>query len=541
MEVKKFKRFFSGLMVIEMGLVLAACSSNSGLSQANTQTMNTYVSNEISTLDSSKYGDTTSSEVLQNSMEGLYRFDKNNKAILAGATSVKHSKDQRVYTFDLRKNAKWSNGDPVTATDYVTAWRRTVDPKNSSLDSDSYAIIKNGTKITQGKAPVNSLGIKALGKYKLQITLAYPIPYLPEILEGAQFYPQNTKLVKKLGSKYGTSSKNLVYNGPFTVTGWTGSNLKWVYKKNPNYWNKKDIVLNKVNVQVVQTPSTGVNLFRSGQLDYAALTSDFVKQYEKNPNFHTRITPTNGYLSFNIKKKVTGNVHIRRAISQAIDKQQLVKTILHQGKAANGIVASDFITDQSTGKDYRQDAGDLVTYNPKNARKEWNLGKKELSKEKINLELLTSDVDDSKRVGEFIQSNLMKNLPGLNLTVKSIPLKSRLANTTNHNYDFVFGTWQPSYEDPLDFLTVGGLFNLQPDYHNDNFWHQIDMAKTTYATNPKKRLQALINAENQLIKKDAFAAPLYQAGVSYLLNKKVTGFQLSPYGNVAYYWNVKIK
>lgn len=541
MEVKKFKRFFSGLMVIEMGLVLAACSSNSGLSQANTQTMNTYVSNEISTLDSSKYGDTTSSEVLQNSMEGLYRFDKNNKAILAGATSVKHSKDQRVYTFDLRKNAKWSNGDPVTATDYVTAWRRTVDPKNSSLDSDSYAIIKNGTKITQGKAPVNSLGIKALGKYKLQITLAYPIPYLPEILEGAQFYPQNTKLVKKLGSKYGTSSKNLVYNGPFTVTGWTGSNLKWVYKKNPNYWNKKDIALNKVNVQVVQTPSTGVNLFRSGQLDYAALTSDFVKQYEKNPNFHTRITPTNGYLSFNIKKKVTGNVHIRRAISQAIDKQQLVKTILHQGKAANGIVASDFITDQSTGKDYRQDAGDLVTYNPKNARKEWNLGKKELSKEKINLELLTSDVDDSKRVGEFIQSNLMKNLPGLNLTVKSIPLKSRLANTTNHNYDFVFGTWQPSYEDPLDFLTVGGLFNLQPDYHNDNFWHQIDMAKTTYATNPKKRLQTLINAENQLIKKDAFAAPLYQAGVSYLLNKKVTGFQLSPYGNVAYYWNVKIK
>ena len=478
-------------MVIEMGLVLAACSSNSGLSQAKTQTMNTYVSNEISTLDSSKYGDTTSSEVLQNSMEGLYRFDKNNKAILAGATSVKHSKDQRVYMFDLRKNAKWSNGDPVTATDYVTAWRRTVDPKNSSLDSDSYAIIKNGTKITQGKAPVNSLGIKALGKYKLQIILAYPIPYLPEILEGAQFYPQNTKLVKKLGSKYGTSSKNLVYNGPFTATGWTGSNLKWVYKK--------------------------------------------------NPNFHTRITPTNGYLSFNIKKKVTGNVHIRRAISQAIDKQQLVKTILHQGKAANGIVASDFITDQSTGKDYRQDAGDLVTYNPKNARKEWNLGKKELSKEKINLELLTSDVDDSKRVGEFIQSNLMKNLPGLNLTVKSIPLKSRLANTTNHNYDFVFGTWQPSYEDPLDFLTVGGLFNLQPDYHNDNFWHQIDMAKTTYATNPKKRLQALINAENQLIKKDAFAAPLYQAGVSYLLNKKVTGFQLSPYGNVAYYWNVKIK
>ncbi|MCT7880510.1 MAG: peptide ABC transporter substrate-binding protein, partial [Lactobacillus crispatus] len=404
-----------------------------------------------------------------------------------------------------------------------------------------YAIIKNGEAISQGKAPVNSLGIKALGKYKVQVTLANPIPYLPQILEGAQFYPQNSKLVKKLGSKYGTSSKNLVYNGPFTVSGWTGSNLKWTYKKNPTYWNKKIVDLNKVNVQVVQTPSTGVNLFRSGELDYTTLTSDFVKQYQNNSSYHTKVTPTNGYLSFNLKRKSTGNVHIRRAISRAINKQQLVKTVLHQGKVSNGIVAANFITDQATGNDYRKDAGDLVTYNAKEAKKEWQLGLKQLGKKKLTLELLTSDIDDAKRVGEFIQSNLMKNLPGLTLRVRSIPLKSRLSNTTNHNYDFVYGTWQPSYEDPIDFLTVGGLFNLAPDYHNANFWKQIDLARSTYATDPQKRLNALVNAEKQLIQKDAFAAPLFQQGTSYLLNKRVKGFQLSPYGNVAYYWNVKMK
>lgn len=385
------------------------------------------------------------------------------------------------------------------------------------------------------------MGIKALGKYKVQVTLANPIPYLPQILEGAQFYPQNSKLVKKLGSKYGTSSKNLVYNGPFTVSGWTGSNLKWTYKKNPTYWNKKIVDLNKVNVQVVQTPSTGVNLFRSGELDYTTLTSDFVKQYQNNSSYHTKVTPTNGYLSFNLKRKSTGNVHIRRAISRAINKQQLVKTVLHQGKVSNGIVAANFITDQATGNDYRKDAGDLVTYNAKEAKKEWQLGLKQLGKKKLTLELLTSDIDDAKRVGEFIQSNLMKNLPGLTLRVRSIPLKSRLSNTTNHNYDFVYGTWQPSYEDPIDFLTVGGLFNLAPDYHNANFWKQIDLARSTYATDPQKRLNALVNAEKQLIQKDAFAAPLFQQGTSYLLNKRVKGFQLSPYGNVAYYWNVKMK
>lgn len=527
-------------MTAAAALVLAACSNNDS-NAAPTKTMNTSVTNEISTLDSSKYGDTTSSEVLQNSMEGLYRFNKKNQPELAGATKVERSKDQKVYTFTLRNNAKWSNGDPVTALDYVTAWRRTVDPKNSSLDADSYAIIKNGEAISQGKAPVNSLGIKALGKYKVQVTLANPIPYLPQILEGAQFYPQNSKLVKKLGSKYGTSSKNLVYNGPFTVSGWTGSNLKWTYKKNPTYWNKKIVDLNKVNVQVVQTPSTGVNLFRSGELDYTTLTSDFVKQYQNNSSYHTKVTPTNGYLSFNLKRKSTGNVHIRRAISRAINKQQLVKTVLHQGKVSNGIVAANFITDQATGNDYRKDAGDLVTYNAKEAKKEWQLGLKQLGKKKLTLELLTSDIDDAKRVGEFIQSDLMKNLPGLTLRVRSIPLKSRLSNTTNHNYDFVYGTWQPSYEDPIDFLTVGGLFNLAPDYHNANFWKQIDLARSTYATDPQKRLNALVNAEKQLIQKDAFAAPLFQQGTSYLLNKRVKGFQLSPYGNVAYYWNVKMK
>ncbi|WP_236629291.1 MULTISPECIES: peptide ABC transporter substrate-binding protein [Lactobacillus] len=503
--------------------------------------MNTATSNEISTLDSSKYGDTTSSEVLQNSMEGLYRFDKKNQPQLAGASKVTRSKDQKVYTYTLRKDAKWSNGDPVVAQDYVTGWRRTVDPKNSSLDSDSYSIIKNGTKITQGKAPVSSLGIKALGKYKLQVTLANPIPYLPQILEGAQFYPQDTKVGKKLGSKYGTSADNLVYNGPFTVNGWTGSNLKWTLKKNPKYWNKKSVKIKRVNIQVIQTTNTGVNLFRSNSLDYVPLSSDFVKEYEHNKDYHTKVTPTNGYITFNLKRKATGNVHLRRAISLAINRKQLVDTILHAGKPATGQVAADFITDASTKKDYREAAGKMVSYNVKDARAEWKQAQKELGKKKMTLELLTSDIDDSKRVGEFIQSNLMKNLPGLTIRVRSIPLKSRLSNTTQHNYDFVFGTWQPSYEDPLDFLTVGGLFNLQQDYHNANFWKQINLAQTSYATEPTKRLNALIKAEQQLVTKDAFVAPLYQAGASYLLKPQIKGFQLSPYGNVAYYWNVTIK
>lgn len=191
-------------MLAGAALFWAACGQKSSTSSSEKQVMNTAVTSEISTLDSSKYGDTTSSEILQNYMEGLYRFNSKGQAKLAGATAVSRSKDQKVYTFTLRKDAKWLNGDAVTVQDYVTAWRRTVDPKNNSLDSDSCQVIKNGTKITAGKKVGSTLGIKALGKYKLQVTLENPIFYLSDLLTGAQFYPQDIKVVKKQGSSYGT-------------------------------------------------------------------------------------------------------------------------------------------------------------------------------------------------------------------------------------------------------------------------------------------------------------------------------------------------
>ena len=311
------KKIASITLLAGAALFLAACGQKSSTSSSEKQVMNTAVTSEITTLDSSKYGDTTSSEILQNSMEGLYRFNSKGQAKLAGATAVSRSKDQKVYTFTLRKDAKWSNGDAVTAQAYVTAWRRTVDPQNNSLDSDSYQVIKNGTNITAGKKAVSTLGIKALGKYKLQVTLENPISYLPDLLTGAQFYPQDNKVVKKQGSSYGTSSSRLVYNGPFKVTGWTGSSIKWTLVKNKTYWNAESVHLTKLNYQVIKTTSTGLNLYKAGDLDYAPVDSDYVKQYQKNKDYHSKTTPTNGYMVFNLKRKTTGNVHVRRAIRRS--------------------------------------------------------------------------------------------------------------------------------------------------------------------------------------------------------------------------------
>lgn len=536
------KRFLAILGTSLVGaMLLAACGNSKSATDSKQQELNVATTAEMSTLNTVKYSDTSSLEALQNSFEGLYRFNAKNKPVLAGAQSVKVSADKKVYTFTLRKNAKWSNGDPVVASDYVYAWRKMVDPKQASPNSQRFLPIKNGVKTASGQLPVDQLGVKAVGKYQLEVELESPISYLPELLTGAPFYPQDQKFVEKMGNKYGTSSTNTVYNGPFVVKNWNGTNLKWNYVKNNNYWDKKDIALKQVNVQVVKDTSTAAKLYQTGKLDYTALSTDYIRQYKNTKGYHTKSIPLTGYMAFNVHRTDTANVHFRKAIAQAFDKNLLVKKVLHAGSPLNGIVPANFAFNAKTGTDYRKDAGDMLTYNLKAAKKQWALAKKELGKDKLSVEILTSDTTESKQVGEYLQSQLEANLKGLTVTVRSIPLKSRLQATTNYDFDIVYGTWQPDYADPVNFISDGGQYHLDDDYHNANFRSLLNQAATTYATDNDKRWATLIKAEKQLIKDDAFTAPVYQGAMAYLLKDKVHGLSISPYGTVLFYRNVTIK
>lgn len=522
-------------------LFLAACGQTKSQQASNKQELNVATTAEMATLNTVKYSDTSSLEALQNTFEGLYRFNTKSKPVLAGAQSVKVSADKKTYTFTLRKDAKWSNGDPVVASDYVYAWRNMVDPKQASPNSQRFLPIKNGLKTATGELPVDQLGVKALSKYQLEVQLEAPISYLPELLTGAPFYPQDQKFVEKTGSAYGTSAAKTVFNGPFVVKNWTGTNLKWNYVKNKDYWDKKAVSLKQVNVQVVKDTSTAAKLYQTGKLDYTALSTDYIRQYKSTPGYHTKSIPLIGYMAFNVHRPDTASVHFRKAIAQAYDKQLLVKKVLHAGSPLNGIVPANFAFNSQTDTDYRKDAGDMLTYNLKAARKQWALAKKELGKDKLSVEILTSDTTESKQVGEYLQSQLEANLKGLTVTVRSIPLKSRLQATTNYDFDIVYGTWQPDYADPVNFISDGGQYHLDDDYHNANYRNLLNQAATTYATDTNKRWATLIKAEKQLIKDDAFTAPVYQGAMAYLLKDKVHGLNISPYGTMLFYRDVTIK
>jgi len=299
---------------------------------------------EITTLDSSKAIDDTSLTQISNFNEGLYRIGNKSKILPGIAKQVTESKNGKKYIFTLRKDAKWSNGDKVTAQDFVYAWQRTVNPKTASEFAYLYSGIHNADKISAEKASVKTLGIKATGKYKLTVTLDTPIPYFKLLMGFPSFFPQNQKVVEKYGSKYGSSSKDMVYDGPFIQKGWTGSNLSWKMIKNPNYWDKTSVKLTQMNFQVIKDTTTGLNLYNSKKLDETTLSGSQVAQYKNNKNFVSRKLAQTSYIEFNQSKNtVLKNKKIRQALSLAIDRDQLTGKVLADGSvSATGFVSSGF-------------------------------------------------------------------------------------------------------------------------------------------------------------------------------------------------------
>lgn len=386
-----------------VGLLLAGCgstkASSSGENAGNlsgnmskTQVLNwSENGGDITTLDSSLATDVISSTMISNSQEGLYRLGNNSKVTPGIATGTTESKNKLIYTFTLRKNAKWSNGDPVTAQDFVYAWRRTVNPKTASQYAYLYSGIKNADKISSGKANVDTLGIKADGKYKLTVTLEKPLEYFKLLMGFDVFFPQDQKVVQEYGKDYGTSSAKMVYDGPFKMTGWKGTNSTWALVRNNSYWDKKHVYLDKINDQDVKSTTTGFNLFQSGKLDMAILSGQQVKNEKNNKKMVIRKSSRLNYLEFNEKKvKELSNTKLRQAMSLTLDRKQLVNDVLGDGSVQpKGFVTTDLAKDPTTGKDFATEnaTASSTDYNPTKAKQLWEEGLKETGKKSLTLTL----------------------------------------------------------------------------------------------------------------------------------------------------------
>lgn len=495
-------------------------------------------STAIPAMDSVKASDTVSFTTMNNVMEGLYRLDPNQEVVPGmadGEPTV--SDDGLTYTFKIR-DAKWSNGDPVTANDFVYAWKKAMDPATAS-EYGPYMMegkIKGAADIIAAAAEkkdvdLNTLGVKALDEKTLEVTLEKPIPYIKSLLAFPTFYPQNQKFVEEQGDKYAQKAENLIFNGPFVLSDWDGStDSEWSYIKNKDYWDADTVKLEKVQWNVLKDPQAQANAFETGEVDITGkLSSDVVPQYEGDERLVKWLEPTLAWLKMNQKdNKALQNPDIRKAIAQAINKQDYVDGVLNNGSiVANYAVPNEFVKNEETGKDFRDINGNkLLPYNVDAAKKAWKKGLAALGTDTVELRYLTDDTETAKKTAEYIKSQLETNLKGIKISVESVPFSVRIDRQNKQDYDLQLALWGPDYLDPMTFsdLWVTGSGNNKMSYSNPKYDKLIKDAQTTLAQSPVERYKALAEAERILLEEDAAIAPIYQRSSNVLVSEKVKNF-----------------
>ncbi|TPR45501.1 peptide ABC transporter substrate-binding protein [Apilactobacillus micheneri] len=512
--------------------LLVACGNNSG-KESSSKLVQWQQSANLTTLDSSKATDVTAAGTLNNSNEGLLMSGENNTVKPGVAENYKVSKDGKTYTFNLR-HSKWSNGKPVTAKDFVYGWQRTVNPKTASQYSYLFDHVKNATEIGKNKAPLSSLGVKADGDYKLVVSLTKPQTYFKYLVAMYPFYPQSEAVVNKYGNSYGTNSNNMIYNGPFKVTGWTGTNDSWKLVKNADYWNAKNIKFDGVKFNVQKDPNTALNQYQTGGLDVDTLSGkQQVNEFKNSKELHNNNVASTFYIEMNEKTNpVFRNANIRKAISLAVDRKQFTQDVLGDGsKPAVGYVSPGM--SKRNGKDFTDDAGtkEGVSYNLAEAKKLWAKGLKETGKKSVNVSMLSDDTSAGKNTTEYLQTALEK-LPNLKVTAQNIPFKSRLSRSQNGQFDMVVSAWGADFPDPVSYLS---LFTSDSAYNNGKWSNKeydalVQNAEGKDSNNAGKRWDDLVRAE-KLLMSDQGIIPIYHQVQPIVIKSRVQGIQFFPTGS----------
>lgn len=533
-----------GALVFSATLLITGCGgggketdSSGGDKQeaGETRPLSFMEESEIGSMDTIYTQDEPSINAQSNVFEGLYQLDKDDNVIPAVAKDMPEiSEDGKTYVIELREDAKWTNGDPVTAHDFIFAWRKLVNPeKQANYVFLTDGMIENATDIINNGMDPKELGVKALDDYTVEIKLEKPVPYFTSLLAFSPFFPQNEKFVTEKGSDYGTSSENIVSNGPFIMKNWDQSSLTWDLEKNPDYYDADKVKSDLLKFQVIKETNTAFNLFESGDLDIAFLSGELAQQNADHPEYEaiqrSKIYSIRMNQIRNGKNSIFANENVRKAVAYAIDKKGLVENILADGsKEIYGYIPWNFVFNPTTKADFREDAGELVVTDVEKAKEYLAKAEAELQG-KVEMELLAKDGDSDKKVAEFIQSQLEESLPGLKVNIKTVPLNNSIEIMKKGDYDLAIGTWAPDYQDPMTFFesyTTGNTLN----YSSEKYDQLIDDVVNKYGNDLEKRWETLIEVEKQFVEEDAALIPLYQQGRAQLRRTGLKGLEYHNFG-----------
>ncbi|WP_339101672.1 peptide ABC transporter substrate-binding protein [Candidatus Enterococcus clewellii] len=503
-------------------------------------------SNEVSSIDPSLAIDSTSQRAVYTVYEGLYRLGEKNELLPAGAVEAPEiSADGLTYKIKLNTKSIWSDDVPVKASDYVFSWRRTVDPKTTSEGSSMFLPIKNAKKIIAGQLKPDQLGIRAIGDDQLEITLEEATPYFETLLVNTYFFPQREDTVERYGESYGTSDKNTVYNGAFVMKDYEGGGTatSWSYQKNEKYWDAENVHLEKIENTVVKDTGTAVNMYEADEVDEVPINGESVSFYKEHSDFSAELRPNVYYLDLNQKSERAhlDNVNLRKAISYSIDRKSIVENILNNDSlATNSFVPSKLAYSPIDQTDFTSNQGNSLPFDNEEASDYWEKFLSETDLESIEVELLVTDTESSKKMAEYIQGQLQNNLNGMIVTVTAVPYSVMMEKEQQDTFDIALNGWGADYLDPMSYLNIlqSDNFSNYSNYSNKEYDELIDKINASGA-DPKARWKLMLEAEKK-ISEEVPVVPLFQYTKVYLRRNTVHNVHSMPLGLEFDYKNIEI-
>ncbi len=493
---------------------------------------------EPPSLDQHTTTDALSGSMLSLLMEGLVRYGKDGGFIMGMADKYDVSKDGLTYTFNLRKGITWSNGDPVTAADFVFGIKRALNPVTASEYAYILYDIKNAQEANEGKVGLDQVGVKADGN-KVVFTLKGPVPYFLSILCFPTALPGNEKFITAKGADYASDPENMLFNGPYSITTWKHSD-KMIMTKNSKYWDAKNRMIDTITGFMISDTGTAITMFLNKELDQVGVPGPRIQELkDKGYAVNDFSDSSVWYLELNNTNEVLKNVKIRKALALAIDRASFVKNVIKNNSMAAMSFVSPFI---NGAKKYFRDEVPNSYFKDNDAAGAKALlaeGMKELGLSKLPaFSMICDDTDRAKLFAASIQDMVSKNL-GVEFIVEPMPFKARIQKMTSKDYQIVFAGWGADYNDPMTYMdmwiTDGG--NNHTSYSSaayDSF-----IAKAKAEPNPAKRMQMLVDAE-KLLMADMPIVPIYFRQNSWTHHTNVSGIIRRAVGpDPDLYWAVK--
>lgn len=530
----KSKKIILIIFSILSTLLVAGCGGGDKQAEKATdkeQIVRYNVGAEPKTLDPALSTGLPEGTILLQMFDGLTRYNAKQEIKPALAESWEVSEDGTVYTFKLRA-AKWSNGDPITANDFVYSWLRSLEPERASEYAYQLYYVKGAENYNTGKGKKEDVAIEAVDEKTFKVTLNAPAPQFLGLTAFQTLYPVNPKMDKK-NPKWASEPDKYVSSGPFKMVSWE-HNQKIVMEKNPNYWDAASVKLSKLEVYLIDNTETATNMFKTGQLDFqddvpvqelAALKASNSKELVIAPD-------TSCYFyRFNVTKKPFDNPKVRRALTLAINRQELVDKVTQAGqKPAFALLPYGFI--DADGKDYRQNGGNFFKEDIAEAKKLLAEVGYPDGKDWPKVTLTYNNMDLHQKVAEAIQQMWKKNL-GIDVTLENVEWQVKLDRENSLDYQIMRAGWSPDYLDPMTFtdmfVTKGG--NNDTGWGNPQYDELVKKANAA-GNDSKARMEAMHQAE-KLIMDELPIMPIYFYTNPALVKTNLKNYIIPPFASYA--------